>query len=120
MTPDLSSLSAAAPIDPATLPAEVRNGSSKDKQAYTAALGFEQMLLSQLAQGLVQTSSAAGGLDSSDSSSSGDGTGSEDSGSGDAAGQMYQQMLPDQIASAVSGAGGVGLADQLYRSMVGK
>jgi hypothetical protein len=30
------------------LPAAVRNGSDEDKQAYKAALGFEQILLDQL------------------------------------------------------------------------
>ena len=37
------------PAVPATaLPAAVRNGSDDDKQAYKAALGFEQILLDQL------------------------------------------------------------------------
>jgi hypothetical protein len=37
------------PAVPATaLPAAVRNGSDDDKQAYKAALGFEQILLNQL------------------------------------------------------------------------
>ena len=37
------------PEVPATaLPAAVRNGSADDKQAYKAALGFEQVLLNQL------------------------------------------------------------------------
>ena len=37
------------PTVPTTaLPAAVRNGSADDKQAYKAALGFEQILLGQL------------------------------------------------------------------------
>ena len=35
-------------VPSSALPAEVRNGSKADRQAYTAALGFEQILLGQL------------------------------------------------------------------------
>jgi Rod binding domain-containing protein len=30
---------------------------------------------------------------------------------------MYKQMLPGALAQGISDAGGVGLADQLYRSL---
>jgi hypothetical protein len=36
------------PISDAALPRDVRAGSAEDKQAYKAALGFEQVLLGQL------------------------------------------------------------------------
>ena len=42
------------PVVPDTaLPADVRTGSDKDKQAYQAALGFERQLLTQLTQAMV-------------------------------------------------------------------
>ena len=47
------------PINQALLPAGIRNGNAAAKNAYQEALGFEQILVSQLAQQLVK------GLDSS-------------------------------------------------------
>jgi len=113
---DPSALSAFAsgsppPIDETALPSDVRNGSKAQKQTYQAALGFEQLLVQQLAQSMM--SSANGADDSSGSSDSSDGSGS----SGDATSTLYQQMLPDQLASAVTSAGGLGLADQIYQSI---
>jgi Rod binding domain-containing protein len=102
------------PIDEAALPADVRKGTKAQKQTYQAALGFEQLLVQQLAQSMM---TSAGGADDSDGGSdgsdSGDGSGSTD----DATSTLYQQMLPDQLASAVTSAGGIGLADQIYQSI---
>jgi Rod binding domain-containing protein len=98
--------SALPPIDQAALPAEVRNGTKQDKKAYEAALGFERMLLGELTKSLADTAKPAGS-DESDDSASGDGT-------QDAASSMYMQMLPDQLADAVTSAGGLGLAKNFY------
>ena len=98
--------SALPPIDQAALPAEVRNGTKQDKKAYEAALGFERMLLGELTKSLADTAKPAG----SDDSSTGDG-------SQDAASSMYMQMLPDQLADAVTAAGGLGLAQNLYQTI---
>jgi Rod binding domain-containing protein len=100
------------PVVPdAALPAEVRNGSGKDKQTYQAALGFEQQLLTQLTQAMVDTSNTSG-----DSSSDDSGDGSTDT-SSDPTLDVYNQMLPDQLSSALVAGGGTGLADELYRAM---
>jgi Rod binding domain-containing protein len=107
------------PIDQATLPADIRNGSKQDKQAYTAALGFERMLLGELTKQMAETAKPAGS-DDSDSSSTDSGDGSDSSQSTDAASSMYQQMLPDQLADAVTESGGLGLARSFYDSMKGK
>jgi Rod binding domain-containing protein len=86
------------PIDQATLPADIRNGSKQDKQAYTAALGFERMLLGELTKQMAETAQPAEGDDDNK----------------DAASSMYMQMLPDQLADAVTANGGTGLARSLY------
>ena len=101
MTVDpLSSL----PVVPDTaLPADVRNGSTTDKQTYQAALGFERELLTQLSQAMVDTTQ------NSDDSS--------DDGSTDAVTQAYNQMLPDQLADSLIAGGGTGLAENLYRAL---
>jgi Rod binding domain-containing protein len=101
------------PIDQATLPADIRNGSKQDKQAYTAALGFERMLLGELTKQMAETAKPAGSDgDSGDGSDGGQPT--------DAASSMYMQMLPDQLADAVTQNGGLGLARNFYDSMKGK
>jgi len=103
------------PVVPETaLPADVRNGSEKDKQTYQAALGFERELLSQLTQAMVNTTDSSDDSSSDDSSS--DSTDSTDSGS-DPAIQAYNQMLPDQLADALIAGGGTGLAANLYQAL---
>jgi Rod binding domain-containing protein len=90
-------VSAIPPIDQSLLPAEVRNGSAADKKSYQAALGFERMLLGELTKAMTDTAKP-----------------SEDDQSGDAATASYMQMLPDQLADAVTANGGIGIAKNLY------
>jgi hypothetical protein len=84
------------PIDPATLPADIRTGPSAQRQAYETGLQFERMLVQQLTTQLEQTAQPTG-----------DGEG--DSGS-DPAGGAYAQLLPDALTDGVMAAGGLGLA----------
>ena len=92
------------PIDQALLPADIRRGSAEDKQAYTAALGFERMLLGELTKQMTETAKPIDGGDGSDG----------DNQPTDAASSMYMQMLPDQLADAVTQNGGTGMARSLY------
>ena len=104
------------PIDQAALPAEVRNGTKQDKKAYEAALGFERMLLGELTKSLADTAKPAGSDDGGGGDTSidgGDGSGQTQ----DAASSMYMQMLPDQLADAVTSAGGLGLAQSFYQQI---
>jgi Rod binding domain-containing protein len=89
------------PVVPGTaLPADVRNGSTADRQTYQAALGFERQLLTQLTQSMVDTTQNE-----------------DDSDSSDAVTQAYNQMLPDQLADSLISGGGTGLAENLYRAL---
>lgn len=99
-------MTALPPIDNALLPAEVRNGSASDKKSYQAALGFERMLLGELTKAMADTAKPAGGDDSGESGQP-----------EDAASSMYMQMLPDQLADAVTANGGLGLAKSFYDSV---
>ena len=102
------------PIDQATLPADIRKGSAADKKTYTAALGFERMLLGELTKAMTATAQPVDGSGSgSDDSTSTDDT----SQSTDAASQMYMQMLPDQLADSITENGGLGLARNFYDSL---
>jgi Rod binding domain-containing protein len=86
------------PVDQSTLPADIRNSSAKTQKAYTAALSFEQMLVSQLAKSMNDTAQPS---DDSD-----------DSGT-DAATSTYRDMLPGALANGIMAGGGLGLARQL-------
>ncbi|WP_445147979.1 rod-binding protein [Baekduia sp. Peel2402] len=85
-------MSTLPPIDNSTLPADIRSGSTEDKNTYKAALQFERQLVEQLTQSMADTAK-----------------GSDDE-SASPATQQYKQMLPGVMADAVVGSGGLGLA----------
>jgi Rod binding domain-containing protein len=99
-----------APIDQSKLPADVRNAGPQAQQLYETALSFEQVLLGQLTQELQSSSSAIDG-------SSGDNGSDGSSSSSDSGDSMLMGMLPDAFAQGLTGAGGVGIARELYDSL---
>jgi Rod binding domain-containing protein len=86
------------PSLPAILPAEVRNGTKEDKQAYQAALGFERMLVKQLTKSITDSAAIGGGQDGQSGSPA-----------------AYREMISDGIADAITQGGGIGLAQDLYK-----
>jgi Rod binding domain-containing protein len=86
------------PIVPDTaLPADVRRGTAKDKQNYKAALGFEQVLVQQVVQSMAgddQDSPLAQG--------------------------PYAATMQNALSDSMTAAGGLGLAQQLYKEMGSK
>ncbi len=110
------STGAIGPIDEALLPQSVRTGSTADKNAYSAALGFEQMLVQQLSQSLTDSTSTDGlGDDSDDATDDDSGLGSTD----DTSDSPYASLLPDALAQGIMNAGGLGLAQQLAPALEG-
>ncbi len=106
-------LSGSLPVVPDTaLPADVRTGSTKDKQTYQAALAFERQLLTQLLQSMTTDTT-----DDSTDTSSDDGSDSSVMDGSDAATSAYKQELPDQLADAVINGGGTGMAENLYHAL---
>jgi hypothetical protein len=80
------------PAVPATaLPAAVRNGSDEDKQAYKAALGFEQILLNQLVGEMLPKGTLTEG--------------------------PYAAPMQEAFTNGLIADGGIGLAAQLYPSL---
>ena len=80
------------PAVPATaLPAAVRNGSDDDKQAYKAALGFEQILLDQLVGEMLPKGTLTEG--------------------------PYAAPMQEAFTNGLIADGGIGLAAQLYPSL---
>ena len=114
-------MSTIPPINPAVLPPDVRAAGKKGEALYSDALSFENVMLQQLTQQMFNSdgsdgSSGLAGIGSDDSSDS-SGDGSDDSlMSGDATSSAFTSMLPQAMADALTNAGGVGLADQLYQS----
>ena len=84
-------LSALPQVSESALPASVRTGSAKDKDAYRAALGFEQVLLGQL----VKSMAADGPLSEG----------------------PYAAPVQDALTTGLVGNGGLGLATDLYRAL---
>jgi Rod binding domain-containing protein len=80
------------PISDAALPRDVRAGSAEDKQAYKAALGFEQVLLGQLVKEMTASTPSL-----------------TEGPRGDA--------VTDAMTEALTSAGGIGIAPQLYTTL---
>jgi Rod binding domain-containing protein len=87
----VAGLSGLPQVPESALPAAVRSGSAQDKQAYRAALGFEQVLLGQL----VKSMTADGPLSEG----------------------PYAGPVQDALASGLVANGGLGLATDLYRAL---
>jgi Rod binding domain-containing protein len=96
----MSDLNSLTPL-PAVLPADVRNGGKEARQTYQAALNFEQLLVKQLTKSLADSSAIGGGNKE-------DGGGSP---------QAYRDMISDNIATAITQSGGLGIADSLYKQL---
>ncbi len=71
------------------LPREVREGRAEDRGRYRAALGFERMLVAQLAQRVLPAGE-------------------------DGEGSPYAGAVPDAFADALMTGGGLGLARQIH------
>ena len=79
-------------ISDAALPAAVRTGTKDDKQAYKAALGFEQIMLGELVKEMTKGSPSLNEGPRADA-------------------------VNDAMTDALTDAGGIGLAQQLFTSL---
>jgi Rod binding domain-containing protein len=78
-------------IPETALPAAVRNGSANDKEAYKAALGFEQVLLGQLVKSMASDGPLSEG--------------------------PYAAPVQDALSSGLIDNGGLGLAGDIYKTL---
>jgi hypothetical protein len=78
-------------VPPSALPADVRNGSKADREAYTAALGFEQILLGQLVGEMLPDGGMTDG--------------------------PYAASMQEALTAGLVADGGIGLAAQLYPAL---
>ncbi len=113
----LAGLTSALPaISQTALPAGVRAGNAKAKEAYAEGLQFEQVLVEQLTQQLAAgSSSGSSGTDSSSGSDSEDSDGGLGSGLlGDSsAASGYASLIPQALTSTIMAGGGLGIAQEI-------
>lgn len=109
-----ASLGSAPYVDPAREPAQIRHGDQAAKTAYQEGLGFEQVLVNQLAQQMTATVPGLGGSDGSDGS---DGSSSGDAGGSSSGLGPFASMLPQALTSGIMAGGGTGLAMQIARDL---
>jgi hypothetical protein len=105
---DVSGITAA--VAAAAVPKAIRDEGADAVQGFRAALSFESMLLKQMLTEALPESPTGGG-------------GEEGFGGGEE-GSAFTAMptavsLPETVAEAVVGAGGLGLATEMYPSFVG-
>lgn len=99
-----------AAVMQAQVPAEVRSEGAGAVKGYRAALQFESMLLKEMLAEALPESPAGAGL----------GGESEEEGEGAAmTADPTTTTLPETVAESVVGAGGLGLAKQMYTSFEG-
>ena len=102
-----------AAVAGATVPKEIRDEGADAVQGFRAALTFESMLLKQmLTEALPESPTGTSGGEE------------EGFGGGGEEGNAFTAMptavsLPETVAEAVVGAGGLGLATEMYPSFVG-
>jgi len=101
-------------VTSADVPAAVRDGSPKAKQAYETARGFEEVLMNQLSQQIVKSSGLEG--EGSGSASGEEEAGSGESSSGGGAGTL-SSFLPQILTEALMRGGTLGVANQLTRAI---
>jgi Rod binding domain-containing protein len=92
---------------PVAMPADVRKAGADGEETYRAALGFERQMLQELTKTMSKDLTGTGTSDDSDDSGA----------DGDAATSAYGDMLPGTLADALTSAGGLGLAHDLWLSM---
>jgi Rod binding domain-containing protein len=111
LTSALGSSTTTAVANPALEPASVRNGSAAVKQDYQEALGFESVLVNELAQQLVSSSGLSDPGDSSDSSDA--------DASNDPTASAFASLLPGALTNSIMSNGGLGLAAQILPTLTG-
>ncbi len=101
-------------LNVADVPANIRNGDGKAKQAYSEGLAFEDMLVNELTQQLAKTMYGGDGVDGSSSGAGGDGS----SGGGMlSSASAYASLIPQTLTSSIMSGGGLGMAAKIAQEL---
>jgi hypothetical protein len=103
------------PINPADLPAAVRNGSPAAKKAFDEGLAFEQVLVNQLAQRMTDVVSQT--ADSSDDGSSDAGSSGGGMLGSDPSTSAFSSLIPQALSNSIMSGGGLGIAQEIAASL---
>ena len=90
----MTQMGSTTPVDQTMMPAAVRNGTDERKAQYQQAQQFERILVGQMTEQLMKSSSSLSGEDS-------------------AAVKAMKENMPSVLADALVGSGGLGIAAQL-------
>jgi len=107
-------------LNVATIPANIRNGDSKAKAAYSQGLAFEDMLVNELTQQLANTMDSSDSTDSTDGSSTDGTSGSSDGSAGSSmlgGSSAYASMIPQALSSSIMDGGGLGIAESFAQEL---
>jgi hypothetical protein len=106
-------------LNVATIPANIRNGNSNAKQAYSEGLAFEDMLVNELSQQLANTMYGGSGSDGSSTDGSADSStgGSSSSSSMLGGASPYASMIPQALTSSIMNGGGLGMAESFAQEL---
>jgi Rod binding domain-containing protein len=107
-------------LNVATIPANIRNGDSKAKAAYSQGLAFEDMLVNELSQQLATTMYGGDSSDGTDGSSTDGTSGSSDGSSGSSmlgGSSAYASMIPQALTSSIMNGGGLGMAESFAQEL---
>jgi Rod binding domain-containing protein len=105
-------------LNVASIPANIRNGDSKAKQAYSEGLAFENVLVNELTQQLASTMYGGSGDSSSSTDGTSDGSSSDGSSSSMLGGaSAYASMIPQTLGSSIMDSGGLGMAESFAQEL---
>jgi hypothetical protein len=106
-------------LNVASVPANIRNGDSKAKQAYSEGLAFENVLVNELTQQLASTMYGGDSSGSSSTDGSSDGSSSDGSSSSSMLGgaSAYASMIPQALGSSIMDSGGLGMAESFAQEL---
>jgi hypothetical protein len=104
-------------IDQALVPASIRNGDQKAKDAYQTGMAFEQVLVNELSQEMA--ASVPGGSDDGLGGTTGDSGSSSSGGVMGGGGGLgaYSSLLPQSLTSSIMASGGTGVALEIAKSI---
>lgn len=105
-------------LNVADIPANIRNGNSDAKQAYSEGLAFESVLVNELSQQLANTMYGGTGADGTTSDDGLDGSAGSDSGTDLLGGTgAYASLFPQALTSSIMSGGGVGVAEEFAQEL---
>lgn len=107
-------------LNVADIPANIRTGNAKAKEAYSEGLAFEDMFVNELTQQLAGTMFGGDGSDGTDGSDDTDGSDASDGSGGgllQGTASAYSSLIPQALSQSIMSGGGIGMAEQFAQEL---